>query len=242
MREHLSRATKTRTVFNTVTMNRRTSPSSRGSDAQNLKIKIPKRLWNAYQPPSNAPKHAATGRTNIPRLRLKLGVPNESVAEHNPCSVRVADQIRGTPPSARQPTSCKVKLWAFQYGGPKRVTKGASQNEVTYEQPCLQPTCANCWKWHPQLMQDHAPVHAPADEQPYNSSSMTEPVDPDIDPRILDGSWRDHQSQSRRGSGRSPTSLAYSATSNATVLAPRDRSFSDDEQSPNEEASVEHTL
>jgi hypothetical protein len=236
----LSRATKTRAVFNIVTMNSRTSPPRRGLHAQNLKIKIPKRLWNAYQPPSNSPKHAAMGRTNIPRLRLKLGVPNESVAEHNPSSVHVADQIRETTPSARQPASCKVKLWAFQYGGPKRVAKGASQNEVTYEQPCLQPTCANCWKWHPQLMQGHAPVHAPADEQSYTSSSMTEPVDPDIDPRILDGSWRDHQS--RHGSGRSPSSLAYSATSNATVLTPVDRSFSDDEQSPNKEALVEHTL
>jgi hypothetical protein len=54
---------------------------------------------------------------------------------------------------SRPPTrQCKARFFRFHHGGPKRQKRGDRQNEITYEAPCLQLTCANCWKWNPHLM------------------------------------------------------------------------------------------
>lgn len=47
---------------------------------------------------------------------------------------------------------CKIKLWKFHYGGRKRKRRGDLQNVITYEQPCLQQTCASCWTWHAHIL------------------------------------------------------------------------------------------
>lgn len=65
-------------------------------------------------------------------------------------------QVNSTPPKVRsgssRPTNCHVRFFRFQYGGPQRQRKGQWQNEITYEQPCLGPTCVSCRKWHPHLL------------------------------------------------------------------------------------------
>ena len=74
-----------------------------------------------------------------------------------------------------RPTNCNVKISRFQHGGPQRQRKGQWQNEITYEQPCLRPTCISCWRWHPHLLrlvQDE-----PGSGEALNKSSLPEDAD-----------------------------------------------------------------
>ncbi|KAF1837444.1 hypothetical protein BDW02DRAFT_566102 [Decorospora gaudefroyi] len=101
---------------------------------------------------------------SAPRLKLKL-------------------KLKSTEATKEPTTQCKTKLFRFHPGGPHRQQKGQWQNEITLEQPCLQPTCPTCWKWHPHVL---GHLHHPQ----LNKRPEQEPISPDIDPRILDGSWK----------------------------------------------------
>ncbi|KAF1844095.1 uncharacterized protein K460DRAFT_263578, partial [Cucurbitaria berberidis CBS 394.84] len=148
-----------------------------------LKIKIPKGIWNSHDP--NSHKVTKSG----PRLRLKVTPSTRDNIS------RAATQPQ--PISSKERTHCKVKLWRFHYGGPKRKGKGKSENEITYEQPCLKPTCANCWRWHSQLVQTNRVTKSEGDEQQDDRPNQ-EPSSLEIDPRILNGTWQHFQG--RRGS------------------------------------------
>jgi hypothetical protein len=137
-----------------------------------LKIKIPRRLWNAYKQPACKYTRSAT------RPKLKLRVPVHVTTHDTP-----APESEGT---ARGPAHCKVKLFRFHHGGPQRQRIGRWQNEITYEQPCLQPTCPNCRRWHAHLLQQH---QFP-DSGRLGGRPAQEPISPAIDPRILDGTWQ----------------------------------------------------
>ncbi|KAH3907359.1 hypothetical protein HBI56_157300 [Parastagonospora nodorum] len=149
--------------------NTRSFPNQDGK----LKIRIPKKAWNAFEPEI----HEAASRTE--RSATRSSPRSNSDTEQEPDSE--------PPPrlDAALPRNCKVKLQSFHYGGPKRVTQGVFQNEVKYHAPCLQPTCTNCWTHHQHLMSrptlpDEQNVFQPAPN----------PLSPPIDPGILDGSWR----------------------------------------------------
>jgi hypothetical protein len=57
---------------------------------------------------------------------------------------------------------------------------------ITYEQPCLQPTCPSFRKWHAHLLQQHQIPES----RSLRGRPAQEPISPDIDPRILDGTWK----------------------------------------------------
>jgi hypothetical protein len=161
-----------------------------------LTIRIPKSYWNAYQPPTS-PQTKVSKPTlrKKPRLKLALNAknPTPTLAPDNPT------------PRARL-TNCKTKLCSFTYGGAKRAVKGAYRNDVAYETPCLQATCVSCRTWHAHLMRDSVPLR---DETP-----SIEPISPDIDPRILDGTW--WFTRSRDGSLNSlPSELGLSPVDKA---------------------------
>jgi hypothetical protein len=201
------------------------------SDQPRLKIRIPEAAWNAYNPRRQLPPRrvkraairAASSTTSSTAVLDKRGKIEKNPSGPPPSSVETITKAR----------SCKVRLWGFHHGGPKRVIKGALQNEVTYETPCLQPTCANCWKWHPHLMREQTrPYHFLGDTLPenfspniYSSKPEIEPLSPPIDPSILDGTWQSYQSRRRS------SSASISITSNemnALVLTPVKTSFSSD--------------
>ena len=138
-----------------------------------LKIRIPKEIWNAYQPDTATKSHPCPNRT-----RLKLKIPAHIWNAYHPptplhttnnaprkltLKLRCLAPALSSPPQTNnrgvvknKPTStdCRVKLFRFHYGGPKRQRKGGWQNKVTYEQPCLEVTCKSCWRWHGHLMRE----------------------------------------------------------------------------------------
>lgn len=155
--------------------NTRSSPNQ---DAK-LTIRIPKDAWNAYEQEAQEPAFRATRSST------------RSSPKSNPDTEQTHGSEPASRPAAALPTlhrTCKVKLQNFHYGGPKRVTKGAFQNEVTYDAPCLQPTCTNCWTHHRHLMTRQTLSIDQAKQSVFQPPPN--PVSPPIDPRILDGSWR----------------------------------------------------
>ena len=117
-----------------------------------MKIRVPKDIWNFYDPKAHIIERIGPNPTRI----LTPAKKNQII------KASTKPQHR----SPQQPSHCKVKLWRFHYGGPKRKTKGKVRNEVAYEQPCLKPTCATCWKWHAHLLrEDRIRGKANGDEQ-----------------------------------------------------------------------------
>src|SRR4051812_26882874 len=99
------------------------------------KIRIPKHIWNDYEPGSKfePEPHVDAAIRPAPRLRLRLNIP---AATRSASYSEPEDDAR----AFEKRTHCKAKLIRFHYGGPQRQRKGQWQNEITYEQPCLQPT------------------------------------------------------------------------------------------------------
>jgi hypothetical protein len=154
-----------------------------------IRLRIPKPLWNTCQPQPyqiTKPQSKFQSKTKRHRRVLKsTHVPTKTASAFTQSSTR----------------QCKARFFRFHYGGPKRQKRGDRQDEITYEAPCLQFTCANCWKWNPHLMcTDHEdrwaapqqsvePVY-PADEYTTDSTQPTrkrrhdsvfsEPEDPDL--------------------------------------------------------------
>jgi hypothetical protein len=160
----------------TVIVDHNTQPSG-------LKIRIPKWAWNAYEPPPQTRS----------KLTLKLRLATQQPTGTTERTLDEPHREDGTPAQLRHPTNCKTKLWKFHYGGPARKTKGQSQHEITRETPCLQPTCANCWKWHPHLMRDESLPDEYTDQSiASNAHVNVEPISPDIDPRLLDDTWQEY--------------------------------------------------
>jgi hypothetical protein len=119
--------------------------------AQGLKIRIPKKIWNTCEP-QKAPrtsrvtkttsKHKSTSRLDQRGRKKKSSeATSKKASEFTGEITKDKQQVSPSP----QPTRCKVKLWRFLYGHP-------NADSITYETPCLQTTCANCWKWHPHLL------------------------------------------------------------------------------------------
>lgn len=175
---------------------------------EKLKIRIPKRMWNECKP--STPVHATEVTKLAIRTRPKVK-PGRRTAVKD-----CADDAALSPTS---PRGCKVKVWRFRYGGPKHTVKGKLRNEVTLETPCLRATCANCWKWHPHLMYNQEAPEEPCEWQMQQQLvSAIEPTSPEIDPRILDGSWKFHQS--RRASVASITSIKSFALPDVSSSTP----------------------
>jgi hypothetical protein len=176
------------------------------------KIRIPARIWNAYQPPACA--HA---KPAVPRLKLRLRVP----APPSTSAIHLPDP--GTGENETEPTHCKVKLFRFHYGGPQRQRKGQWQNEITYEQPCLQPSCPNCQRWHAHLLQRPQST----DTGGAVGRPAQEPISPEVDPRILDGSWQyvQHQSHYLSAEGLSVLCTPADVYTKTPVLTPVVKSF-----------------
>jgi hypothetical protein len=128
-------------------------PNERAQNKR-LTIRIPRWAWNSYEPQALAHSNKVTRSTTNTKAMHKLDV-NTADGEggrnkkHTLGGSVVEDGVAAPPVYTRH---CKAKLWTFHYGGPKRVLKGIQQNCVTFETPCLQSTCANCWKWHAHLM------------------------------------------------------------------------------------------
>jgi hypothetical protein len=138
-----------------------------------LKIRIPARLWNAYQ------LRACACKKPTPRLKLRLRVPAP------PITTNEINLLDSEAKNHIEPQHCKVKLFRFHYGGPSRQRKGQWQNEITYEQPCLQASCSNCRQWHARLLHEGQVL-----ERERLGRPAQEPISPEVDPRILDGSWQ----------------------------------------------------
>ncbi|KAH8731571.1 hypothetical protein GQ44DRAFT_722533 [Phaeosphaeriaceae sp. PMI808] len=122
------------------------------AQSHGAKILIPRWAWNSYRLES----HVYQSQVFKSKIKTQLGASERQV---NIAMTRTLDKNGGKKVSTLAPKfasrrHCKVKLWRFQYGGPKQVVRGAMQNEITYETPCLRSTCINCWQWHPHLMLD----------------------------------------------------------------------------------------
>jgi hypothetical protein len=193
------------------------------------KIKIPKWAWNSFEPPHHLPAHGVTRSTASTQMRTKP--KTFTVHEDRDKLIQPAfntllhEEVSLTP--FTQHRSCKTKLWAFHHGGPRRGVKGAMQNEITCESPCLQSTCVNCWKWHPHLVRGQYSVdELPSEEVQETNEADMEPLSLEVDPRILNNTWQDYTS--RKGSAKSTASLALPDANGSPILTPVKSSFSHD--------------
>jgi hypothetical protein len=187
-------------------------------DIHDLRIKIPKWAWNAHQPPCHSSTNRATrsGSDQEPVHRLKLNLEEGTAASTSKKLVKSLDAAWLTP----VPKSCKVRLWAFHYGGTKRTTKGILRHDIRYETPCLNPTCRNCLKWHPRL------VRTPALPEDADATCLSfEPITPEMDRRILNGVCQAPQHQRNSVS-------ATAEPIKTPILTPFKMSFAIDDQSP----------
>ncbi|KAJ8107706.1 hypothetical protein OPT61_g8685 [Boeremia exigua] len=107
-----------------------------------LKLKFAKHVWNNYKIETRN-KKTPSGRPKAGRKRKRTSTCIEA---KNKTSLKVSKR---SPPV---PRSCKAKIARFQYGGPDARVGGKYRDMVTLETPCLESTCANCWKWHAHLM------------------------------------------------------------------------------------------
>lgn len=148
-----------------------------------LKIRIPREAWNSCVPEEEGQNLSALeGRRPF---ELTANAASDDIGVDGPYAL------------TKEPTHCKTKLFCFHYGGFRRQKKGQWQNSITYEQPCLQLTCSNCHQWHLPSLQD---LTKSVDQEfaVQGTEPRLEPIRPDIDPRLLNGTWR--HIQSRHGS------------------------------------------
>jgi hypothetical protein len=185
--------------------------------AQGLTIRISKTIWNICESQKNPQTHRITQTTSkrkstsrSDQRRRKKRPGKTTIREASEFAVESAKERQQVSPSS-QPTRCKVKLWRFLYGQPKA-------NSITYETPCLHPTCANCWIWHPHLVgQPQVPDELFGQWQRDQALPDFEPISPQIDPRLLDDTWL--RAQSRSASVESGASLeTLSVESNAVLI------------------------
>ena len=126
--------------YDSDTLNENISFPNRTGLRTGLKVKIPAHIWNAYHPPT--PLHKKKNKNAPRKLTLKLRCLSLPPPNNNRGVVR------------SRTTDCKVKLFRFHYGGPKRQRKGGWQNTIMYEQPCLKATCKSCWRWHGHILRE----------------------------------------------------------------------------------------
>ncbi|KAK1907040.1 hypothetical protein P3342_006228 [Pyrenophora teres f. teres] len=139
------------------------------------RIRISKHIWNTYEPPPSQNSNTDATRGPTSPIRLRLNLPP---TPQNPASPEVEEEpCTGT--------RCKVKLARFNYGGPQRQQKGQWQNQITFEQPCLHPTCPNCLEWHADLMRELTPEDD-AEEGCGGVREQEEGMSSEVDPRFLD--------------------------------------------------------
>lgn len=128
-------------------------PSSDVSSREKIYLRLPRDVWNAYEPrpqTNTKSKPKTTSHRSSPKRKRKPS-PIKAAGEHT------AKAPKQSPAQQRQ---CNVKVTRFQYGGPDRQQRGQHMSDVTLLAPCLQSTCANCWTWHSHLMHDLSPVEA----------------------------------------------------------------------------------
>lgn len=119
-------------------------------------LKFQKAIWNAYTPPSLSSPSPKTGQ------KRKRTIPPVSTDSER------ASKARTRSPAHRQ---CKVKLTRFYHGGPARLKSGEYQNLITLSTPCLQASCATCWKYHAHLMR--LALSAPAPGESHREDART---------------------------------------------------------------------
>lgn len=209
----------------------RTSPRGRKlAGSQTLKIRIPKAVWNAYEPPTRrVTRSSAKSLSSQPSTATSTSDRQATTALTAPTRLNTrAGEIEEPSTERTRPTDCKVKLWAFHHGDPKRVTKGMAMHNIEYSTPCLQLSCKTCMQWHPHLMHE-IESQSESLERKASYSSVIEPISPDIDPRILDGSWQLYQD--RRGSASSAQSSTQLEMITIPQLTPVKHSFDSDDSS-----------
>jgi hypothetical protein len=195
------------------------------------KIKIPRWAWNSFEPRHRLSTRRATRPAASTQMRTtsnpsRVYEDGDKISEHD--SDVLAHEVVLVTPSTEQ-RSCKTKLWAFHHGGPKRGVRGAMQNEITYESPCLQYACANCWKWQPHLMHSQYSLGELLSEYATKVDKVDmEPLSPEIDPHILNNTWHNHTSRRSSTSAKSAASLEFPDPNASPILTPVKPSFAYD--------------
>jgi hypothetical protein len=212
------------------------------------KIKIPRWAWNSFEPQHHLSTRRATRSTASSQMRITPKTFTVHEDRHkitqSTSDTLVHEEESITPPT--QQRSCKTRLWAFHHGGPKRGLRGAMQNEITYESPCLQYKCANCWKWQAHLMcGQYLAGELPGEDATKVDKVDIEPLSPKIDPHILNGTWQNYTWQnytSRRSSTKSTASLALPDPNASPILTPIKSSFAYDTLYPELSLSFNHGI
>ena len=128
------------------------------SGGKKIKLVFARDLWNDSRPsppdPTTSPPEATA---SAPKLTLKLKLNTGGKRKRTRSLFETADEppAKTAKRSPKQRKQCKVKVTCFQYGGPDAKMRGKYENMITLLEPCLQPTCTNCWKWHAHLMRDN---------------------------------------------------------------------------------------
>lgn len=129
-------------------------------------LRLAREVWNSYDPQRGEPLHQLSAN--------KLTKKNDAdVAKPKSHKLKLRLHQRTSMSSSyRKPMRCRSGLWRFHPGGPKHARSGKDMNSIHLEEPCLQPTCANCALWHPGLIQEPTPPDTPIPSR--ETSSETE--------------------------------------------------------------------
>lgn len=181
-----------------------------------LRIRVPIDIWNSYDPLNDGIRPA-------PGPELNSRLPNTS-----------SSAIHGTETKNRDPSPvkrrrCQIRFVQFGYGGPNRKQGGQWQNQITYETPCLSRSCKNCKKWHAHLLSPSLKASIDFDKEIERIlGEKGRSRSPPVDPRILDGTWRDVKSGEGNEEGDTDGRIMDDEASKgygSLELTPVDRTF-----------------
>lgn len=200
-----------------------TLPTLTKTREEGIKLRFAKQIWNDYEP--------QTQEATTPSLKLKLNLKVAKNRNYQPTPIKTEDEpnARVAKRSPTRPKQCRVKVTRFQYGGPDAKVGGQYKNTITLLEPCVQPTCANCWKWHAHLMRSPIATDISTDDACDLQHPETSLLSPIANPRTLNDKRQLYQS--RRNSTNDISGLAVpskhlqNTTSPTPALSPVDRRF-----------------
>jgi hypothetical protein len=200
-----------------------TLPTLTETGEEGIKLRFAKQIWNDCEPPTRE------ATTSSPKLKLNLKVAEKRNRRPTPIKTENELKAKVTKRSPTQPKQCRVKVTRFQYGGPDAKVGGQYKNSITLLEPCIRPTCTNCWKWYDHLMRSPMATDISTDDARGLQHPETSPLSPIVDPGILNDKRQLHKN--RRIDTNDilglavPTKHIQNTTSLTPALTPVDHRF-----------------
>ena len=128
-----------------------------------LFLRIPRQLWNSYDPltlPNTSSSHKISKHPTPPKKAQLLKLKPKYLITPTP-ALSTLNNVGNHPHPRPRPTNCKTPLYSFKTGGCRGAIGGKHRNEIELQQPCLRAECTTCRTWNPKLIDDPVPRPIP---------------------------------------------------------------------------------